>query len=307
MSPARLELAVGCFVVAAFAVLMWATLKVGALPAGLFGPEGRELVARFENVSGLEEETEVLIAGVPVGRVAKIDLDGREARVTLRVEEPDVEIPIDSIASIRSRGFLGERVIEIVPGRSLKTLAPGGVFTRTHDAPDVDKLLQRADVIAADLGEVSATFRNVFGGPEGEEAMQEMLGNLRVFTADLRRSIENNGQAVERILLNLDSFSADLVELTDGGDVQIKTLLLNLQESSGKLNEALGSLSSISARVERGEGTLGKLLGDESLYLELDAAIGEVRATLREVRRAAEEAQEQIPATILTTIFGTVF
>jgi phospholipid/cholesterol/gamma-HCH transport system substrate-binding protein len=84
-------------------------------------------------------------------------------------------------------------------------------------------------------------------------------------------------------------------------------VLEGLRTASGKLNTALDNLVAVSAQVERGEGSLGKLVTDDALYDQVDGALTDARAALREVRRAAEETQEQIPATILTTIFGSLF
>ena len=306
MKRSRLDLLVGLFVLSALALLMWSTMRVGALP-GFFVKEGRMFLARFDNVGGLDLETDVLVAGVPVGKVAKIELEGHDARVTLRIEDPELRIPIDSVVAIRSRGMLGERVLEILPGDSEQRLVPGGAFTRTQAAADMDLLIERATQVAGDIQEVSATFRNVLGGPDGEEALQEVLSNIRAVSWELRRVVETNEAGIERIVKNLDAFSSDVAGLTQDNREGINQLVQDLRTASRKLNRALGSLANLSGKVERGEGTVGKLLTDDALYQELDATLTEARATLREMRRAAEEVQEQIPATILTTIFGSLF
>lgn len=306
MKRTQLDMVVGLFVLAAFALLMWGSMQIGALP-GLFGEDGRRLLARFENVSGLDRETDVLIAGVPVGKVAEIELAGHEARVTLRIEDPELQIPVDSVVAIRSRGLLGERVLEILPGESDQMLVSGGVFTRTQPAADVDLLIERVTEVAGDIQEVSATFRNVLGGGDGEEALQEVLANIRAVSGDLRRVVETNEAGIERIVTNLDAFSGDMAGLSEGNREGIEELLEGLRTASRKLNTALDNLVEVSAQVERGEGSLGKLVTDDALYDQVDGALTDARAALREVRRAAEETQEQIPATILTTIFGSLF
>lgn len=306
MKRTQLDMVVGLFVLAAFALLMWGSMQIGALP-GLFGEEGRRLLARFENVSGLDRETDVLIAGVPVGKVAEIELAGHEARVTLRIEDPELQIPVDSVVAIRSRGLLGERVLEILPGESDQMLVSGGAFTRTQAAADVDLLIERVTEVAGDIKQVSATFRNVLGGSDGEEALQEVLANIRAVSGDLRRVVETNETGIERIVTNLDAFSGDMAGLSEGNREGIEELLEGLRTASGKLNTALDNLVEVSAQVERGEGSLGKLVNDDALYDQVDGALTDARAALREVRRAAEETQEQIPATILTTIFGSLF
>ena len=186
-------------------------------------------------------------------------------------------------------------------------LYDGGAFTRTKAAANMDLLVDRLTDIAGDVKEVSATFRNVLGDAEGEEALHEIVANVRAVSADLRRVVEANEKGIERIVGNLGSFSSDIAELTANNKGRIDSMLQGMQMASAKLNTALDHLVDISARIDAGEGTLGKLLSDDELYEEVDATIADARATLLEVRRAAEEAQEQIPATILTTIFGSLF
>ncbi|UCE84618.1 MAG: hypothetical protein JSU66_09600, partial [Deltaproteobacteria bacterium] len=95
--------------------------------------------------------------------------------------------------------------------------------------------------------------------------------------------------------------------LLGGNRERIAQVLTNFEAASRRLADSLGSLANVTEKIERGEGTVGRLTSDEALYEELDEALSDARAALREVRRAAEETQEQIPATVLTTIFGTLF
>ncbi len=306
MKRDRADLWVGLFVLAAGALLMWGTLLVGGGPSW-FGPEGYRLVARFADVSGLNVETDVMIAGVAVGKVANIDLEGRSARVTLRIDAPDVTVPIDSLAAIRSRGLLGERVLEIVPGPSEEVLPSGGVITRTRPAGDVDELIETLTAVAEDVEHVSATFRNVLGGPEGEEAVREIVGNARALTANLRSVVEKNTDRFDRIAVNLDTFSAEVAELTAENREAVVEFVSNLRDASARLSKTLDHVETLASRVERGEGSLGKLLADDELYEEVDLALADARAALRELRRAAEETQEQIPSTILLSVLGALF
>ncbi len=306
MNRERPEVAVGGFLLVTMLLLFWGTLQIGGFPS-LFGTSGKTFIANFENAAGLELEADVMIAGVPVGKVDAVGLAGLNARVTLRVDDPALAIPEDSVVAIRSRGLLGERVIEIVPGRSENQLPDGGVFTRSQAVASVDVLIDRINDLAGDFKSVSATFRNVFGTAEGEEALHEMLANMRTVTTDLKTVVEANAEGVGRIVRNLDSFSTDLAGLTEGDPSIIEQTLTNLHQTSAKLDRTLSGIVRLSEKVERGEGTLGKLLTDEELYNEVEAAVADVRGALREVRRAAEETQEQIPATILTTVFGSLF
>jgi phospholipid/cholesterol/gamma-HCH transport system substrate-binding protein len=303
---AHADLVVGTFVVSAAALMLWGTLLVGARP-GLFDEDAWTFTARFDNVSGLNEETDVSIAGVSVGTVSGIALDGARARVTVRIDDPDVEIPVDSVVAIRSRGMLGEKVLEIEPGRSPVMLDSGHVLTATRSTGSLDTLIDRLTAVADDVHQVSTSFRNVLGDAEGEEAIREVVANARAVSGDLRRFVEDNGERFESTAKNLDAFAADLAALTDENRAAVHEVIGGLRDTSERLHAAVDHLAAISERLEKGEGTLGRLLADDDVYLELDRTVEEARAALREVRRAAEETQEQVPATILTTLLGSLF
>jgi phospholipid/cholesterol/gamma-HCH transport system substrate-binding protein len=130
---------------------------------------------------------------------------------------------------------------------------------------------------------------------------------VRELTGDLRTVVDENEARIDRLVANLESFSSDLALLTSENRDSILELVTNFRDASRRLGEAVDSLQQVAAKVEDGEGTLGKLLTDDKLYSEMDASLVEARAALREVRRAAEEAQEQIPATVLTTLIGSLF
>jgi phospholipid/cholesterol/gamma-HCH transport system substrate-binding protein len=306
MKRAQVDVAVGVFVLSVFGILMWGSVQLGALREWA-GAAGTRISARFQDVSGLDKEAEVLIAGVPIGRVDHLGLEGDVARVTLRLEDPSVRIPVDSMAAIRSRGLLGEKVVEIVPGRAHEVLQEGGVITHVEEAADIDRLVNRLAQVSDDIQQVSATFRNVLGNAEGEESVREILTNVRTVSGDLRHLLDENGSRIDRIVENFDSFSTDLASLTDENRQALNELVSNFQGASRKLKSALDSLNRVAARVEQGDGTLGQLVSDDSLLEEVDAALAEARAALRAVRSAAEEAQEQVPATILTTLLGSLF
>jgi phospholipid/cholesterol/gamma-HCH transport system substrate-binding protein len=306
MKRAHVDVVVGAFLVGALGLLVWGTLIVGRVPAWL-GSDPVTFSARFDNVSGLREETDVSIAGVSVGKVSEILLDGSRALVTVRLEGDSVEIPVDSVVAIRSRGLLGGKVLEILPGHSSTPLERGGVLTRTRSSGNVDDLADRIAAVADDVHWVSTSFRNVLGGADGEEAIREVVANSRALTGRLRRMVEDNDERIEGIARNLASFSSDLTEFSAENRESFQEMVEHLRGASQRLHVAVDHLAEVSARLERGEGTAGKLLRDEDLYRDLDGAVAEARSALVEVRRAAEETQEQIPATILTTLLGSLF
>ena len=138
MRKIDLELAIGFFMVVGIICLGYLTLKLGKME--IIGDKGYELVAVFSNSGGLKAGSSVMIAGVEVGRVKKIVLDDYEARVAINLPL-GLEIQEDAIASVKTKGLIGEKYIEITPGGSEKNIEPGGKIRETQSAMDIEQLI----------------------------------------------------------------------------------------------------------------------------------------------------------------------
>ena len=90
--------------------------------------------ARFTNIGGLKPGSQVFIAGVPVGRVEKIDLDSQYAAIVHLNVKQVVRVPSDTIASIKTNGLIGDKYIALAPGADSRNLPPGGTITDTESA-----------------------------------------------------------------------------------------------------------------------------------------------------------------------------
>jgi len=135
-SPSR-DLAVGLFVVLGLGALAYLSLRVG----GLSTNGGFELHATFKQIGGLAERSPVVIAGVKVGTVTKIELSKNlDASVTLDVDK-GLQLPIDTAASIRTAGLLGNQFIELEPGAEDELLKPGGEIAIANSPLSIEKLV----------------------------------------------------------------------------------------------------------------------------------------------------------------------
>jgi phospholipid/cholesterol/gamma-HCH transport system substrate-binding protein len=134
------ELAVGVFVLAGLVCLGYLSIKLGKME--VVGGRGYELQALFPSVGGLKIGSPIVIAGVEVGRVKSIRLENYQARVSMSLPE-DLKIQEDAIASIKTKGLIGEKYIEITPGGSEKFLNPGGQIRETQPPVDLEELISK--------------------------------------------------------------------------------------------------------------------------------------------------------------------
>jgi phospholipid/cholesterol/gamma-HCH transport system substrate-binding protein len=134
----RVNVAVGLFLVVGVLALGYLSIKLGRV--SLLGTTGYTVMVEFPSVGGLKAGSAVEIAGVEIGRVESIGLADYQARVVLRVKR-DIKLQEDSIASIKTKGLIGEKYVRISPGGSDKIIPPGGKIREVEAPVDLEELL----------------------------------------------------------------------------------------------------------------------------------------------------------------------
>ena len=125
--------------VLAFLFIVTAYSERGAGP-----PNGYELTARFSSIDGIKSGSDVLLAGVPVGRVNRVDFKPQsyQAILTFRLN-PDVKLPIDTVALVLSGSMMGDKYIKLEPGGELDMLQPGDELNFVQGSIIFEELLQK--------------------------------------------------------------------------------------------------------------------------------------------------------------------
>jgi phospholipid/cholesterol/gamma-HCH transport system substrate-binding protein len=137
-SPVR-DLSVGAFVLLGIAALAYLSIQVGGLSLETRG--GFTLYATFDEIGELKPRAPISISGVKVGQVSGVELDrDLRARVTLDLD-PNLELPVDSSASIRTSGLLGDQFIAIEPGAEEALLRQGEELSFTESALSIERLI----------------------------------------------------------------------------------------------------------------------------------------------------------------------
>ena len=138
MRRVGVEIAVGIFIIVGLLCLAYISIKLGKV--SLSGQNYYSVKAIFSTVKGLKDDTVVEISGVEIGKVDSIRLDNYEAVTTLLIRK-DIKLQEDAIASIRTKGLLGEKYVEITPGGSDEMIPPDGTIFETEPPIDLEKLI----------------------------------------------------------------------------------------------------------------------------------------------------------------------
>jgi len=142
MKNTRLELFVGVFLILGFCSFGWLALQLGEV-SWLTGGRTYKIFAEFDNISGVKSGADVQIAGVVVGKVGDIILSTDEvARATLQLDKA-IKVPVDSIASVKSQGIIGDKYIQITLGGDESLYKPGDTLTDTESSIDLESLISK--------------------------------------------------------------------------------------------------------------------------------------------------------------------
>jgi phospholipid/cholesterol/gamma-HCH transport system substrate-binding protein len=132
------EFVVGLFTLAGVSAAGYLAVGLAGLELGNSGTY--TINAEFDNISGLKYGASVEIAGVPIGEVTAISLKDPAAIVTLKINN-DIQIKDDDIASIRTKGIIGDRYVKISRGSSSNYIKPGSTMTETESVIDIEDVI----------------------------------------------------------------------------------------------------------------------------------------------------------------------
>ncbi len=289
MTPAA---RIGVFMLMGMIILGIFIIKIEDIPVGDRG-DRMIVTARFASAAGLDRKAAVRVAGVRIGKVESIGLDGSEALLTLSLDS-SVRLHQGATAQVTSLGMLGDKYIEILPGDPTLPLLPNGSELGGATAPSFDDVMRVATEIGADVKEVTEALRGSIGGTQGEEALAEIVANIRELTASLTVLIAENQANVNQTTANFRDFSATLRDelpriadnmnrLTDElnevvveNRQDLQASIGNIRELSENLQVSAENLNAITNKIASGEGSIGKLVNDETTVNNLNETLDSI-------------------------------
>ena len=278
---------VGLFVVAGLAVTV--ILLAVMTDAALF--RGRYIIAtNVPDAGGIRKGDPVQMRGVNIGRVLGFTISPQAVDIRLEIEG-EYSIPKDSRVEIKAEGILGRSVADVVAGQSTERVGWGDRLPGTSGIGLFDKmdtLAGQADKVALKMQDLLSDemVKDVQGGAAGarqsleslQAILREQRSEIRALTASLKRSAEGmervtTGPELERTVKRVDA------------------LALRLDGTVDTLDRSSKSVESILARMDRGEGTLGKLSTDDTLYRNASEAAANLNKATTELNKLLADFQ----------------
>jgi phospholipid/cholesterol/gamma-HCH transport system substrate-binding protein len=280
MRAPRREVHVGLFVVLGLLALL--TSLFALTDPGTF--RGRyHIYTVVHDAGGIRKGDPVRLKGVNIGRIRDFEIQSNGVKVAMELEK-EFNVPADSRISIISGGLLQSMVAVVEPGTSRERVADGAVL------PNVDQetLSQTAESIAASGDSVLNRAQRLLNdqtisavGGSAQE-MQALLKQLTVLAAEQRIQL---GQLTSSLAVSAKGLEASATRPELARAIaRTDSMTIRLDAASASLQQAGQSLASLTSRIDRGEGTLGKLTQDDQLYQNLNSAVNSLNELTADIK-----------------------
>ena len=235
----------------------------------------------LEDASGILPRTHVKTNGVTVGKVKEVRLEINQTRVVLEVDA-SVKIPNGSTVEVRTVGLLGDKFIEIMRNKAATPedglVKDGDFIPRATDGTDMTALISIAGSIAKDVKRVTSAFAGVLGDKAGEDKIRGIVENIESITENAKGILADNRSDVRQLIANIKEASITIAKVMDEGNREkIDRIIASFDTTMQDVKAASHSIRLASDKIERGEGTIGRLINDDKTLTELEGAIKEIR------------------------------
>lgn len=248
----------------------------------------------YNNVEGLVPSTPVTINGLNVGKVISIDFKGDGSGV-LQVEllvDSDFQFSKNSKAELYETGLIGGKAIAIIPAfdgaenaqryNFLEGTVKAGLTDLVNQR--LTPLQEKIEIVMVDADSLLTNLNDVFDDKTKANlrasvaGLNDVIQNFKQTSSSLNSLMAKNEEKLNSTLTNVDKISSNLSKTTE------QLANANLEETVKTLESTIQNFKSISGKINKGEGSIGKLLYDEGLYNNLEATSKEMEALIRDIK-----------------------
>ncbi len=271
------------------------------------GSKGYTVHAYLKDATGIAKHSRVTVAGIPVGHVDDIRLEKGMARIDVRVNN-DVKLHHSARLGVKSASLLGENIIVLTEGTGDPDKKDGDEIDTMAEARSIEDIKETVGRVADLVEKVAQQLANSVGSEEGGRNMRAILKNLAEATEAINLTVRENreviketlqnvdritqqsGPELRQILVNVRVITEDVKEMLaaqskDGQAGELRSTIERVNRASKSLESALAHIDNVAGRVDRGEGTIGKLTKDEALINEVQGVAEGVNDYVDSLRR----------------------
>lgn len=244
----------------------------------------------IDDASGLVKNSAVRMAGINIGIIRDIKLENGQARVEMVLQN---EIPLTKSArvEIRPNGILGDKNIEIVSGDPRDPSLRGGEqILVVDDRASMDRLLAQVSKITQSLTSIAENIKTGLDG-ETDKPLGRIVKNIENLTNDLAEVSRAHKKEVGEIIANVHHITDSLDEVVnDEGEDGLKNSLKSASRGLRRLDDTMKNIDEITAKINKGQGTIGKLINDDKTVESINTAVEGINGLLT----AADKVQTSV-------------
>lgn len=250
----------------------------------------------FERADGLSPGNSVYINGVRVGSVKSMELlAGDSVEVTMNFDL-DVDIPRNSVAYLESSGLLDEKAIIVERGDAEENLQFGDYIKGEYRGGMMETLKQEGEQLSEDVSESFERLNqllaqlNTMLDDTTRGKVNEVLEDLQTTSESVSKIFENQSEEMELSIEHAKQFLANIDTISTRNKSRVDSVLIGLDSSinelemlSRDLNKTNAELNQILSKINNGEGSLGKIINDPTLYDNLESLSGEMDSLVKNI------------------------
>ncbi len=287
MAGRSIELRVGLVVALAIAILVVGIIWVKGIR---FDQAKYEYSVIFPDVGALKVGDPVSVSGVEKGKVKKIQLYQGDVLVDLSLES-DVVLKKDAKFTVKNIGLMGERFVAVQTGYSDTLLDLSQPVRGDYDT-GVSEVMGMMGQMIDQLSRLVANLEGVLGTKSSRESLIEIIRNLKEVSRAMNALLDRNRGKFNQTMDNLSHSSSELRKVIDENKEKLQTTVDNFAEASVKLDNVVTALDTISislkqltSKIESGEGTLGQLVNDTTLYEQIKKTTQHVDDLILDIKK----------------------
>lgn len=259
------EFKVGFLVTVVSVLVAGMALKVAEGPGLLSG--AKKYHFRADSASGLIRNSAVKMAGIKVGVIDDIVLENGRAKIVVALDS-DARITEGTRVELKADGILGDKHVSLTPGAETEPeLPPGSEIIAGPSKGGLDDVMGEVSKVAKSMNELLATLNKAAKEADQSTSIGRIIGNIEKLTGDLKDITGENKEKINEIVERIRNLSKNI-------DTYIN------EETLARVDRSLKNIEEITGKLNKGEGTLGRLINDEQTVEELNSAISNVNKFL---------------------------
>ncbi|MFH1219636.1 MAG: MlaD family protein [Candidatus Eisenbacteria bacterium] len=283
MNTRSTDVKVGIAVILALVILVLGIAWIGEVRVNR---RWATYVVYFGEVGGLNPGDPVTVSGLDMGKVGLITLESGRVRAELLVDDK-VTLRKDGSVEVRSIGLMGEKYVYITPGVAGEVIAPGSTIEGEYKAGITDLSISVEDVLG-EIKSLSQALRKLVSSEEGGYTLGESLARLNQLSTEMVTILRENRDDLRGTAKSMRSASENLSDILGGKKQDLTATVERMARVSARLDSLTLSLMSLSASIERGEGTLGMLIKERKLHDQIETTVKNLDDLIKDIKAHPE-------------------